>query len=126
MGRTARTFESWLVREGECLIWTGRVHHRGYGTYRPPGVPSKDRVEKRAHRHALEMSLGRPLLPGMNANHTSNCTSKLCCNPDHLYEGTQKQNMEDWSRDRLVDRPVVVRVEPARCPCCLRTLPREH
>jgi hypothetical protein len=48
---------------------------------------------QRVNRVALEQKLGRPLLPGMQALHT--CDNPPCRNPEHLYEGTQKQNIAD-------------------------------
>ena len=35
----------------------------------------------------------------MNVNHT--CDNPVCCNPAHLYRGTQRQNVDDMmDRDR--------------------------
>lgn len=45
------------------------------------------------HRYALELHLGRPLLPGMEACHT--CDNPPCCNPAHLFEGTRLANEQD-------------------------------
>lgn len=45
------------------------------------------------HRKVLEFKMGRPLAPGMYACHT--CDTPGCINPEHLYEGTQSQNMLD-------------------------------
>jgi hypothetical protein len=52
----------------------------------------------RAHRIALERKLGRPISPEFQALHTCDC--KSCVNPEHLYEGTYRDNMLDrWERD---------------------------
>lgn len=45
------------------------------------------------NRVALERKLGRPIKPGFDALHHCDCGS--CVNPDHLYEGTDKDNMRD-------------------------------
>lgn len=76
-----------------CIETTWRRHPKGYG-YRYAGrnASGNSRYEK-AHRVALEEKLGRPLLPGMNANH--HCDNPPCIQPEHLYEGTQIQNVED-------------------------------
>jgi hypothetical protein len=52
-------------------------------------------VLKGAHRHALELARGIPL-GDLQANH--HCDFKPCCNPDHLYAGTQSQNVLDMFR----------------------------
>ena len=44
-------------------------------------------------REALEEKLGRPLKPGMKACH--HCDNPLCYEPEHLFEGTQVDNMRD-------------------------------
>lgn len=97
MPRIPKPFTSWLVPDGECLVWTGRIHYRtGYGKYRPPGATHATRKEVEAHRFALERKLGRPIAPGMMALHR--CDNPPCCLEDHLYEGTHAQNMADMVR----------------------------
>ena len=43
------------------------------------------------HREALENKLGRPIQEGMMVLHS--CANKTCINPEHLYEGTQQDNV---------------------------------
>jgi len=47
----------------------------------------------KVHRLALERKLGRPIRSGFECRHTCDC--KSCVNPEHLEEGTHKENMED-------------------------------
>jgi hypothetical protein len=56
---------------------------------------------RKPHRLALERKLGRPIRPGFGALHT--CDYPPCVNMDHLYEGTQKDNV----RDMLLRNPDV-------------------
>lgn len=79
-----------------CWIWEGATQ-KGYACVmiRPKGI-------FRVHRLVLEEKLGRPIQPGFHSLH--NCDVKPCINPDHLYEGTHAQNMQD-SWDRKTDRP---------------------
>ena len=47
---------------------------------------------KLAHRISWELHNG-PITEGMNVNHK--CNVAHCVNPEHLYVGTQKQNVRD-------------------------------
>lgn len=80
--------------DGDCLIWTGKKGWDRHGEYGLVWVgPRATRRRRRTHRLALERKLGRPLKEGFQANHT--CDRMLCVNQDHLYEGTQQQNVDD-------------------------------
>jgi hypothetical protein len=46
-------------------------------------------------RIALSKKLGRPVAGNLEACH--HCDNPPCFNPDHLYEGTHKENMEDMA-----------------------------
>jgi hypothetical protein len=48
-----------------------------------------------AHRFALALKLGRALLPSEVARHGKTCTTRACCNQDHLSEGSQADNIRD-------------------------------
>jgi HNH endonuclease len=77
--------------ETGCWNWTGVVNHRGYGRYH---YTTDSRViNGSAHRLALELALGRPLIEDMNACHT--CDNPPCCNAEHLFEGTTDDNQQD-------------------------------
>lgn len=77
-----------------CHLWTRNRAAFGYGQY----SVTRNGVHRThtAHRLALTLRLGRPIRPGMQAIHL--CDNPPCCRPDHLIEGTPKDNMAD--RDR--------------------------
>lgn len=69
---------------------------RGYGQIRVDGE------SLRATRVSLQLA-GRPIADGMYACHT--CDVPLCVNPDHLFEGTQTQNLQDASKKGRIRLP---------------------
>ena len=70
-----------------CWVWKGKLNG-GYGHVRVGGHLTG------AHRMAFFLTHGR--WPNPHALHR--CDNGPCCNPEHLFEGTQKDNNED--RDR--------------------------
>jgi hypothetical protein len=75
-----------------CWPYTGVRNHRGYGQFTVGRVEG----QKPASRIALELTLGRQLEPGELACHT--CDNPPCCNPAHLWLGTNSENMIDAGR----------------------------
>jgi len=72
--------------ETGCLIWTASRNRSGYGHLFWKGVPQL------AHRAAW-MARHGPIPTGMYVCHR--CDVRPCINPDHLFLGTQKDNMVD-------------------------------
>jgi hypothetical protein len=71
---------------GPCWPWMGATDDHGYGRF---GV-SHAEVEL-AHRVAYELAYGEP--PKHGACHR--CDVPGCCRPDHLFDGTQAENLAD-------------------------------
>ena len=68
-----------------CWLWTGASSH-GYGSLRFRGHGC------RAHRVAWELHRGA-VPNGVSVLHK--CDTPLCVNPDHLFLGTQADNIKD-------------------------------
>jgi hypothetical protein len=74
-----------------CWEWTG-LTYKSPKNSTPYGVLGWCGKTNRSHRVAYELTKG-PIPEGMMVLHT--CDNTLCCNPEHLYAGTQADNMRD-------------------------------
>lgn len=85
-----------LVNKTEgCWIWKGSIHRDGYGFLMVNNKP-----DQRASRVSYELFNG-PIKEGMFILHGP-CSNKLCVNPSHLRQGTNKENMQDAKRDGVI------------------------
>ena len=79
-----------------CWLWTGTICHNGYGQLTWNGKVS------RAHRLSFELATGKSAV-GFSVCHK--CDNRCCVNPDHLFIGTQKDNLVDMVRKGRANKP---------------------
>lgn len=78
--------QSRLVTDGDCLVWPGARFGNGYGE-----VKFNRRLWP-VHRLVYTLAVG-PIPVGMQVLHR--CDRPLCAKPEHLFLGTQKDNVND-------------------------------
>lgn len=82
-------FEKFVDKSGDCWLWTGSRMGEWHGQFRFRGRAFL------AHRAAWTLYVGE-IPEGLLVCHK--CDVPNCVNPDHLFIGTHKDNMQDMIR----------------------------
>ena len=79
-----------IGKKKDCWVWTGGFRTDGYGLfgYR---IDGKTKLIS-AHKFSYIIYYGK-IRDGLFVLH--DCDNKACCNPHHLFLGTQQDNMDD-------------------------------
>lgn len=98
MGKISLTerFMKGFIEVNECWEWIKALNGPGYGV-----IVDENRIQRSAHRVSWEIYNGK-IDAGKFVLHK--CDNRKCVRPDHLYLGTQSQNMLDMykkGRDHL-------------------------
>jgi hypothetical protein len=96
-----------VQKTDKCWIWIGRRTKQGYGSFsglrQGLGVfPENGRISTSAHRFSWKFKNG-PIPNGLDVLHY--CDTPPCVNPDHLWLGTDLDNMRDKVRKGRQNSP---------------------
>lgn len=85
--RTRQRFDSYHVQSPSgCWLWQGIINWGGYGVFQLQG--------KQRSAHRISWTLYRGTIP-KDSFVLHRCDVRNCVNPDHLFLGSQSDNMRD-------------------------------
>src|SRR5260221_13904824 len=90
-------FWKFVHKTPNCWFWIGSRVKEGYGRFK---VNRGTRIATPAHRVAWFLTKG--FWPNKNLLH--DCDIPQCVRPDHLFEGTHKDNAEDAAKKGFTSR----------------------
>jgi len=83
-------FEKLFIKTDSCWIWVGDKNPYGYGIVRHTNG-------KRENAHRVSYRFYHGIFP-VKLQICHKCDNSSCVNPDHLFLGTQKDNMQDMHK----------------------------
>ena len=86
MGLINRIIDNTVEDDNGCWLWQKSLSMSGYGRI------SINSFDYRVHRISYQEFVGE-IPDGLYVLHE--CDVRSCCNPDHLFVGTQQDNMDD-------------------------------
>lgn len=102
---TLEDFWASIEKTDGCWLWKGTRNNMGYGWFHYQGKSFL------AHRYSFELAFGK-IPHGLLVLH--HCDHPLCVNPEHLFLGTQADNMHDMiskGRANLARGPEILQGE---------------
>jgi len=84
------------VLDDGCWRWVGPITRAGYGQIELPGRRGTDQPRRVLQATHVAHWLALGTWPGSQVNHT--CDRPWCVQFGHLYDGTQRENVDDMIR----------------------------
>lgn len=92
-------FERFVDKSGDCWLWTGQLDAYGYGA-----IAINGKTKNKAHRLSWQLANG-PIQPGLCVLHR--CDVRACVRPEHLFLGSQSENMSDMEAKGRRRKPLL-------------------
>lgn len=100
------------IQENGCWMWQGALGKKGYGMFSVGGSRNPDGTRRNSMRaaHRVSYELFKGPIPEHDSHHgmcvLHKCDTPGCVNPDHLFLGTNADNVHDMDeKGRRVNTP---------------------
>ena len=95
-------FFSMVLRGPGCWVWRGPRSHGGYGLWQ---LPSRYRARGNIGATRVAWFLEHGYLPAEDVSVCHRCDNPPCVNPEHLFLGSQLDNMRDCADKGRMNLP---------------------